>query len=80
MKLLGSLAPVGLHLFVRIDLPGVMLTEVLHPDDPRTKGEVFESTLENEICDIFKRNGFRVVCPEEEGDDANVKGGQFYCQ
>lgn len=57
--------------------PGIMLTEVLHPADPRAKEKPFDSARAKEICGLFKRNAFKVVCRDEAGDDANILGGRF---
>lgn len=57
--------------------PGILLTEVLHPADPRSKGEHFDEARAKEVCGLLKRKAFKVVCKDEVANDANILGGRF---
>lgn len=57
--------------------PVILLTEVLHPADPRQKQGVFDAAHAEEISGIFKIKALRVVCKEEIVCDANILCGRF---
>lgn len=58
-------------------IPGVFLTEVRSPIDPRSWFPEFEIAKEMKINGLVSRNSLEVVLEETLPPDANVLGGYF---
>ena len=49
-----------------------LLTEILHPWDPRSNGPEMTEAKKKEICGLLERGAFKVILKEEVPKDANV--------
>lgn len=47
--------------------PGIMLTDVLHPADPRAKGSGFDNSNAKELCRLFGKKALKVGFRDEAG-------------
>lgn len=69
---LHQLRPLNSHLS-----PGVLLTEVLKPNDPRRIYGAFDEAIANEVVGLLNKKAFLVVVRQEIDDQANILGGSF---
>ena len=57
--------------------PGIFLTEVLEPGDPRQHDLKFDEARAKELDGLAKRCDFEIVLKDEVPEDANILGGRF---
>lgn len=57
--------------------PKILITEILHPRDPRVKSSEATAAKKKEIESLIKRGTWTVVVEEDIPDDANIMTGHF---
>lgn len=67
----------GMEQFKSNPIPGVFITEILHPADPRSRSGMFDTAKAQELAGLADRGVYEVVCKEDVPHDANVLGGRF---
>lgn len=55
-------------------IPGDLLTETLHPTDPGTSDCRFGKSKIEEMCRLFFKHAFTIICREELPPNAKVLG------
>lgn len=58
-------------------MPGVLLTDVIHSAESRTKDVAFDQARAHETCGLFGKGAFKVTSLEGAGDIPNVLGSRF---
>lgn len=67
----------GMEQFKSNPIPGVFITEVLHPADSRGRSEFFDAAKAKELAGLAARGVYEVVCKEDVPKGANILGGRF---
>lgn len=67
----------GMEQFKTNPHPGILITETLHPADPRGRSGIFDEAKAKELAGLAERGFYEVVFREDVPPDANVLGDRF---